>query len=142
MTGRYRHRLLVTFWSLCCLLFSQWAVASHVCASLQPSRDARAPVLFAAVLADHADGVAAHPCHGDQTSDAPDEGTAVCMKHCADESGAAGGGLSVAAVATAPPPVLRTLVLDAPAPVHWVQAPARANATAPPLSILYCVSRT
>lgn len=145
MTGRYRRRFHVTFWSLCCLLFSQWAVATHVCAAFQPALGVQHPMQLAAALATQADALAVPPCHGDPAAFAdelPDESAAVCMKHCADERGATGNGVSVAAAATAPPSVMRTLVLDTSEPVSWAQPPAATNAAAPPLSILYCVFLT
>jgi hypothetical protein len=46
----------------------------------------------------------------------------------------------LAAVAAAPPLVLRATQPVAAGPLHWEQAPARDDATAPPISILYCVS--
>jgi hypothetical protein len=80
-----------------------------------------------------------HDCHDIEsgTAELPSDSSAICLKHCADERGATGGALTLAAAAMAPPAVIRTLVAVAPVPVHWEQAPAGADATAPPLSILY-----
>lgn len=141
MIARSRRRFHVVLWTLCCLLISQWALAAHACAAITRAGNVQAQVQVEAEIDAGARAVSGHDCHGAEsvTAEAPADSSVICMKHCADESGAAGGVLTVAAAAMAPPAVIRTLVADAPVLVHWEQAPAGADATAPPLSILYGV---
>lgn len=141
MTSRARRRLHITVWALCCLLVSQWALAAHVCPADRGEGTAATRLLEVAAAAS-----AAPDCHGAAADldHALAGGDVLCIKHCADERGASGGVLTLTAAAVAPPTLLRLLVEETPLPALWVQAqpPGCANATAPPLTILYCVFRT
>jgi len=139
-TARSRRRFRATLLALCCLLLAQWSLVTHACPVIKRAGDALAQMqVEAEVMA-----AGGHGCH-DAVATPADEssgGTPLCFKHCADEGSATGSAFSVAAAAAAPPRVIRLAMAPAPVPVHWEQAPARADATAPPLSILYCVSLT
>jgi len=140
MTARCRRRIRVALLTLCCLLLAQWSLATHACPLI---RQAGELVALAEVEADAAPR-AAHDCHGSAAmavDPSPGQAT-LCLKHCADEGGASSGASLVFAAAAAPPLVNRAAPPAAAGPVHWERAPARSDATAPPLSILYCVSLT
>lgn len=141
MTVRSRRRFHVVLWTLCCLLVSQWALAAHACAAIERAGQVRSPVSIELDLAAQARESSGHDCHDLQpdTAGLAAGDSAICIEHCADESAATGGALTVATAALAPPAVIRTLVADAPVPVQWEQAPACADAAPPPLSILYGV---
>jgi hypothetical protein len=132
-TRRRQRRLRTLLVALCALLFAQWTLAAHACPVIVKAGELIAQAQLAEELSAAAD------CHGmpaDQEPAAP-----TCLKHCADDGSTSGGStlLSVAA-----PPALSVLRADPPAvappPLHEPQL-AR-DATAPPLTILYCVSLT
>lgn len=107
---------------LCALLLAQWSLAAHACPKVQVASPAPASA------AEH------HPC-------CPDEGSApstLCYKHCNVDEQASGG---IAVAFAAPPPAL--VIARAPDAVR-VESPASrlglAHPTAPPFTILYCVS--
>lgn len=133
MTARSRRRFRVTLLALCCLLLAQWSLATHACPVIKLAGELTAQAALAAEL----QGQGAQDCHTAQPDDVPT--ATLCFKHCADE-GSASGGAALAAVAAPPPLVLRATPLLAAGPLHWEQAPARDDATAPPISILYCIS--
>jgi len=136
MTARTRRRFRVTLLALACLLLAQWSIAAHACPAIQRAGERIAH----AQLAEEA---ATRDCHGVDV--APDTGmvdSALCVKHCADESNAGNSGSASPAAVGAPPLVMRAVPLAAPGPLAWRQASARFDATAPPIPILYCVSLT
>ncbi len=110
---------------LCALLLAQWSLAAHAC-----------PTIWSAGHA-HAAAAAASHCDGADESDAP---STLCYKHCGADEQASGA----AAVAFAAPPP--ALVIARAADAVRVETPASrlglAHATAPPFTILYCVSLT
>lgn len=119
-TDRIRTILVV----LCALLLAQWSLAAHACPKVWVAN----PTPVSAAEQD--------PCCADE-GDAP---SVLCYKHCnADEQ--ASGGIAVAFAA--PPPAL---VIARSTDVVRIESPAStlglAHATAPPFTILYCVSLT
>jgi hypothetical protein len=140
MTARSRRRYRVTLLALCCVLLAQWSLFTHACPAIKRAADVIAQVELAAEIATSA----GHDCHGAAMASADHEPapSPLCLKHCADE-GSASNGTSLAYTAAAAPPLVIRAPLDAPhVPVHWEHAPSCSDATAPPLSILYCVSLT
>jgi hypothetical protein len=136
MTARTRRRYRVTLMALCCMLLAHWSLLVHACPTIQ-----RAAALVAqGELA----ASSAADCHGGAPALADDEEapSTLCWKHCADEGEASNGNGLAFGAAAAPPRVMRLQVATVRGPLHWQQAPACSDATAPPLSILYCVSRT
>jgi hypothetical protein len=146
MTSRTRRRFRVTLLALCCLLLAQWTLASHACPVIRQAGERMAQLNAEAEQRAALENAVAHDCHGAMRADAAKPASdrpaqsPTCLKHCADEGSTSGtAGLGSAAAGAAPPLVLRA-ALPAPAgPVAWQRAPARSDATAPPLSILYCV---
>jgi hypothetical protein len=144
MTARSRRRYRVTLLALCCMLLAQWALVTHACPVIERAADVIAQVELAAEVAADLATSAGHDCHGTAMASEDHEAapSPVCLKHCADE-GSASNGTSLAYTAAAAPPLVIRASLAAPlVPVHWEHAPSCRNATAPPLSILYCVSLT
>lgn len=146
MISRTRRRYRVTLLALCCLLLAQWTLASHACPVIRQAGERMAQLNAEAVPLAAAATASGHDCEsmssanaGQPATDLPANST-TCLKHCVDEGSSSGSaGLGAAAAGAAPPLVLRA-ALPAPAgPVAWQRAPARSDATAPPLSILYCV---
>lgn len=133
MTARSRRRFRATLLALCCLLLAQWSLVTHACPVIRLAGELTTQASLAAEL----QAQDAHDCHTGQPDDVPT--STLCFKHCADE-GSASSGASLAAVAAPPPLVLRATLPVVCGPLHWEQAPARDDAPAPPLSILYCIS--
>lgn len=145
MTSRTRRRYRVTLLALCCLLLAQWTLVSHACPVIHQAGERMAQLNAEAAQLAAVAAASGHDCHGTATTGAEQPATDLpaksptCLKHCADEGSTSGSaGLGAMAAGAAPPLVLRT-VLPAPSgPIAWQRAPARGDATAPPLSILYC----
>jgi len=138
MTSRTRRRFRVTLLTLCSLLLAQWTLATHACPVIWQAGD----LIIQAQVAAEAAAQDAQDCHGGKavllTGDSP-----VCVKHCVDEGSANNGNGAVAMFAAPPfPHVVRALLPADAGPLQWRRAPDRGDATAPPLSILYCVSLT
>lgn len=136
MTARRRHRFRTALFALCALLLAQWTLVTHACPVIgQAGRlIAKAQQVAAAADAGHAG------CHAaaDQPP-APDD--TVCVKHCADEGSATGNGVVLAA----PAPAVLALRIGPPAEPQgavWSRRTEIGDATAPPLTILYCFSLT
>ena len=110
---------------LCALLLAQWSLAAHAC----PTIRAAGPSQAAASTAKH--------CDCADESDAP---STLCYKHCNTDEQASG---AAAVVFAAPPPAL---IVARTFDAVRVESPASslglAHATAPPFTILYCVSLT
>jgi hypothetical protein len=137
-TRRSRRTLRTILVALCAMLFAQWALAAHACPVIQRAGDLIAQVQLAAEIAEE---VAAADCHGQGVSvELPDPGSTTCVKHCADDGSTSGSALPTVA---APPPalVLRAELPAVPLPSHDAPRLAR-DASAPPLTILYCFSLT
>jgi hypothetical protein len=138
MNLRTRRRFRVTLLALCGLLLAQWTLATHACPAIRQAGKAIVQSQIETALA----AQAGTDCHGSvahaDSSAAPAE-SATCIKHCADEGSATNGAGVTFAVSVAPPLVLRNQLPADTGPLHWQQAPARGDSTAPPLSILYCV---
>jgi hypothetical protein len=132
MTARTRRRFRATLLALCCLLLAQWSLVTHACPVIKLAGE----LTSQAALATERQAQGAHDCHTAAPEDVPT--TTLCLKHCADE-GSASSSVALAAVAAPPPLVLRATLPVAAGPLHWEQAPARDDATAPPISILYCI---
>jgi hypothetical protein len=152
MTARSRRRYRVTLLALCCVLLAQWSLLTHACPVIRQAGDviAQAEIAAAGAADVTANGAAKaataaqHDCHGAAMAAAEHEPatSVLCLKHCADE-GSASNGTSLAYTAAAAPPLVTRAPLATPhVPVHWERAPSCSDATAPPLSILYCVSLT
>jgi hypothetical protein len=146
MTSRTRRRYRVTLLALCCLLLAQWTLVSHACPVIRQAGERMTQLNAEAAQLAAVEAGVAHDCHGmappdagTATTDAPAK-SPTCLKHCADEGSTSGnGGPGGAAAGAAPPLMLRTALPALAGPVAWQRAPARSDATAPPLSILYCV---
>jgi len=135
-TARSRRRLRVTMVALACLLLAQWSLFAHACPVIKRAGESIAHTQLLAELA----AQAAQDCHDAGLAlESPAE-PPVCLKHCADEGSA--GGASPMQTAAPPPLIVRAAPPAASGPLHWQRAPACFDATAPPLSILYCVSLT
>jgi hypothetical protein len=143
MISRHRSRFRIALLMLCALLLAQWTLVTHACPVIARAGEAirlaqveGAPVHEAGRLS-----AAASPCHDAALAadhhPAPAE-SPTCLKHCADES-TVGGSAALALAAGTPPVVVRSALAPAMGPITWWQAPVRGAATAPPLSILYCV---
>lgn len=150
MTARLRRRFRIALVALCAVLFAQWSLAAHACPLIAQAGELIAQAQFGepsnAASADVTDAHAEHvsadasalPCHGDAD---PATDSALCVKHCNDESSLSGAG----SAGTVAPAMLTALRVPAPAPaalLHWDDVPAGGDTTAPPLLILYCVSLT
>lgn len=145
MTSRTRRRYRVTLLALCCLLLAQWTLVSHACPVIRQAGERMAQLNAEAAQLAALDAAVEHDCHGAMPADAataPGEQPSkspTCFKHCADEGSTSGSaGLGAAAAGAAPPLVLRVALPTLAGPIAWQRAPARGDATAPPLSILYC----
>jgi hypothetical protein len=135
-TARSRRRLRITLMTLACLLLAQWSLFAHACPVIKRAGESIAHAQLVAELA----AQTAQDCHGVDLALDPAAEPPVCLKHCADEGSANNAGPMPM---TAPPPlVLRAAPPEASGPLQWQRAPACFDATAPPLSILYCVSLT
>jgi hypothetical protein len=130
MTRRHRSRLRQRFrvglLALCALLLAQWTLVTHACPVIQA---AGAALEWQQVLAD--EGV--HDCHGS----APAE--SVCVKHCVGDDQVNCNPASMAAATPPAPLVLRLPTIEVHDTSLALSAPTHADATAPPLIILYCV---
>lgn len=142
MTARLRRRFRIALFALCGLLLAQWALVTHACPVIRHAGEQIAQAQFDAEPAADLEIATTHDCHGAATVDAPSppSDSPACLKHCADEGSASNGGGLAFAAAAAPPRVVRLALPAATGPLHWQQAPAHGDATAPPLSILYCIS--
>jgi hypothetical protein len=122
---RLRQRFRVGLLAFCALLLAQWTLVTHACPVIHAVGEA---IEWQQALAE--DG--AQPCHGS----APAE--SVCVKHCVGDDQA--NGTTPMAAATPPAPLVLRLSRSA---VHdtsvALAAATHADATAPPLTILYCV---
>jgi hypothetical protein len=122
---RLRQRFRVWLLAFCALLLAQWTLVTHACPVIHAVGEA---IEWQQALAE--DG--AQPCHGS----APAE--SVCVKHCLGDDQA--NGTTPMAAATPPAPLVLRLPRSA---VHGTSvalaAATDADATAPPLTILYCV---
>lgn len=134
MTARYRRRFRTALLALCALLLAQWTLVTHAC-----------PVIGQAgrLLAEaHSAAAAAQPepagCHAAPEQPAAPDDT-VCIKHCADEGSATGNG-GVLSASMPAPLALRIEPPAEPPPPAWLRQADSGDATAPPLTILYCVS--
>lgn len=145
MTLRTRRRFRVTLLALCCLLLAQWTLVSHACPVIRQAGERMAQLNAEAEQLAALDAGVVHDCHGAMATDAARPAgdlpspSPTCLKHCADEGSASGSsGAGLAAAGVAPPLVLRCAVPVSAGPIAWQRAPARGDATAPPLSVLYC----
>jgi hypothetical protein len=130
MKLRARNRFRTTLVVLCALLLSQWSLASHACplyAALGDAIEIAAAVEQSAPIA-HAD------------CDREDEASTICVKRCLGEDQATAQPLSAAA----PPVALNWTPPEGEANGTVLPAMRRdlAQAHAPPLTILYCISLT
>ncbi len=123
-TRTQRHRIVI--FALCLFLFAQWSLAAHAC-----------PLYKLSVPQSDASMVMTDGSSCDHDAQKPEP---VCQNHCdTDRQIPPAGALSF----VLPPstmPVLHVPVVThetRPAPRH-----AERQATAPPLTILYCVSLT
>jgi hypothetical protein len=133
-TRRNRRSLRTILVALCALLFAQWTLAAHACPVIKQAGELMTQVQLA-------QEIAATDCHGHgMQAEVPDPASTACLKHCADDGSTSGSALPTVA---APPPalVLRAEPHAVPLPLHETPRLAR-DATAPPLTILYCVSLT
>ncbi len=151
MTARFRRRFRIALVALCAVMFAQWSLATHACpliaqageliAQSQSLADTDSDAADVAATPDqHAspDPSSAFPCHGDAE---PATDSALCVKHCTDETSLTGAGLA----GTVAPAMISALRVPAPAPadlLRWDDVPASGDTTTPPLLILYCVSLT
>ena len=124
MTRRQRSRARVLLLAFCALFFAQWTMAAHACPLIKAAGEA---LEWQALIAD--DGGA--NCH--QPPAEP-----LCVKHCNGDDQANGAVATPAAGAPPAPLVLRVAALERISPVT-LSAATHADATAPPLTILYCV---
>ena len=141
MTSRHRSRFRIALLALCALLLAQWTLATHACPVIARAGDALAQAQVEAELA----AQSSQDCHGSAVL--PGTGTApadspTCVKHCVDEGSASNSAGMAFATPAASPLLARAVLPAATGPLQWQQAPARGDATAPPLSILYCVFLT
>ncbi|MGE5336662.1 MAG: hypothetical protein ACM3PU_02475 [Gemmatimonadota bacterium] len=114
--------------ALCAFLLAQWSLAAHACPLVTPEVPTQSKVgLAASAVTDHCDHSRGAP-------------PTLCYKHCNADNQA----LSALHTAfAAPPPAL--LIVGSTAAEPTTAVPPRlytAHATAPPLTILYCVSLT
>lgn len=125
MSRRQRSRLRYALLALCLLLTAQWTLAAHACPVIKAAGE---EIAWQSALTDEG----AAPCHQQLPSDG------VCVKHCVGDDQANG---SSAVVPAMPPPgwVLRLPAVEQQGTVLALAATTHADATAPPLSILYCV---
>jgi hypothetical protein len=144
MTSRHRSRFRIALLALCTLLLAQWTLATHACPVIAQAGEAILLAQAETAQAGEAgqQHTAATDCHAAATAadthHAPSE-SPTCLKHCADDGSVSGSAGLAFAAAGAPPMVVRSAPAPAPGPISWWQAPVRGAATAPPLSILYCV---
>lgn len=115
---------------LCALLLAQWSLAAHACPTIG----------LAGKVPAEAHATTGMSAGSDCCDDEDAASSTLCYKHCnADEQVPGGSAVAFAA----PPAPLR--IERAPEPLHTAATAARldlAHATAPPLTILYCVSLT
>lgn len=124
MLPRRIRRLRVAIFALCAFLLTQWTLAAHACPLLVVQTPARAAVEATE--------------HCDHDKQAPSD--TVCVKHCnVDEL--ASGAFSVAFAALPPSPHFVRVTVP-PTVITISTRDEVADATAPPLNILYCVSLT
>lgn len=124
MNTNRRFRLRTIWVVLCALLLAQWSLAAHACPTIQSAGPSHAAAM-------------ASDCDCADEGDAP---STLCYKHCNSDEQASGG----AAIAFAAPPPALIIARTADAfPIEPAAAtPGLAHATAPPFTILYCVSLT
>lgn len=147
MTRTARRRFRIALLALCTLLLTQWTLAAHAC-----------PVAALAAPAQHQQhGQQAlpapelpaidplHNCH--QAVDADSLQTtaqladaSLCQKHCTDDVPSPAAG--VVAIDAPVLAVLRVALPPPADPLPAATATVSGDATAPPLSILYCVFLT
>ncbi len=138
-------RLRLALFALCVLLLAQWTVAAHACPINSGRAERIAQVQLAQELADAA--LAGCPHHAQSTAadgvdlDHTNPPSPICLKHCADESGASNG-LTVSADAPPTGTGLRIEPLASADTCRISDRPAPAAAAGPPLLIQYCVSLT
>jgi hypothetical protein len=111
---------------LCALLLAQWSLAAHAC-----------PQLW---VADSAPVSASEQHHAAGCTDASDAPSTLCYKHCNTDEQASGGGAM--AFAAPPPALVMARATDEVRVESPASRPGLAHATAPPFTILYCVSLT
>ncbi len=128
MKLRARTRIRTTLIALCALLLAQWSLATHAC-----------PLYAALGDAIEAAAAPAPTAHSDCGCE-QDEVSTVCVKHCAGEEQAT----AQPAFAAAPPAATSwwAFALPPPAAPRGALRCDLAQAHAPPLTILYCVSLT
>lgn len=119
---RFRTMLVV----LCALLLSRWTLAAHACPGYAALGEAIGRGAAAAAAGMHAG------CE--------DERSTICEKHCLDESQAT----AQSALAAAPPPAVVWWTPERHTDEGVLPAVRRfpAQAQAPPITILYCISLT
>lgn len=147
-THRSRRRFRATLLALVTLLLAQWTLATHACPRIQQAADWMAQAIWAeALAADFTDSVtpadtALPPCHtAARGAPAGEDGSSpTCVKHCADEGSTSGS--AVLTVAAAPPPLVLRAIAPLPPATFRFDRPLAGDATAPPLTILYCVFLT
>lgn len=126
MTRRQRSRTRLSLLALCALLLAQWTLVTHACPVIQAVGEA---IEWQQILTEEG----AQPCHGSVPADS------VCVKHCVGEDQANGNPALMAAATPPAPLVLRLHAAQAPYTSASLSASTHADATAPPLTILYCV---
>lgn len=140
-----RRRLRTALIVLCALLLAQWTLAAHACPV------ARLPSAPAPMHGERLPAVnAAHGCHDaddlerlaavDDTAKTYVDAT-LCDQHCDDDGQASGAG-TVAAIDAPAQTALRVALPAQHLPPAGATVPACGDATAPPLTILYCVFLT
>jgi hypothetical protein len=139
MTRTVRRRFRTALFALCALLVTQWTLAAHACPVM------RLPVAPAPMQS--AQPPAVNPEHG--CHEATDAGraqpsfvdAALCKKHC-DEDGQTSGTSAAVAIDAPVFSGLRVSLSPQRLPLTLAAAPDSGDATAPPISILYCVFLT
>lgn len=126
MTHRQRSRARIALLAFCALLLAQWTLVTHAC-----------PVIAAVGQALEWQALAAEEAVSDCHGQPPADGT--CIKHCSGDDQANGAAATPAAAAPPASAGLRVTAAPARGAVTALSAATHADATAPPLIILYCV---